>query len=264
MNDYWDYLAHSAGSERKNHRYVARVPLGSRNGRVRFRYFYSSAEYAAYLRGRNNQQARNQKIGEQKKEMDRQRQAKRNANRIGEQHSMDRKRWSMVDRIAQVKADAKAYRKKKRDSARSSRIGEQHSMDRKRWAREAANRIGEQHSADRKRRDTEARAAQVKKDAEAYRRKRRKQNVTKQKVAMDAKRYRKQRQADRKENIQNQKKAMDRQRRKQNIAKQKSAMDRKRRKQNVTRQKVAMDAKRYRKQRLQKYARTHRLSVSSV
>lgn len=153
MNDYWDYLAHSAGSERKNHRYVARVPLGSRNGRVRFRYFYSSAEYAAYLRGRNNQQARNQKIGEQKKEMDRQRQAKRNANRIGEQHSMDRKRW----------------------------------------AREAASRIGEQHSADRKRRDTEARAAQVKKDAEAYRRKRRKQNVTKQKVAMDAKRYRKQR-----------------------------------------------------------------------
>lgn len=151
--DYWDYLAHGAGGERKNHKYVARVPLGTRNGRVRFKYFYSSAEYAAYLRRSNKRRALNQKIGEQKKEMDRQRQARRNARRIGEKHSMDRKRWA-------------------RDAAR--RIGEQHSMDRKRW-------------------DTEARAEQVKKDAEAYRRKRSKQNVTRQKVAMDAKRYRKQR-----------------------------------------------------------------------
>ena len=203
--DYWDYLAHGAGGERKNHKYVARVPLGTRNGRVRFKYFYSSAEYAAYLRRSNKRRALNQKIGEQKKEMDRQRQARRNARRIGEQHSMDRKRW-----------------------------------------------------------DTEARAEQVKKDAEAYRRKRSKQNVTRQKVAMDAKRYRKQRQAQRWAEIQERKKEMDRKRHKRSVANKKKEMDRKRHKQNVTRQKVAMDAKRYRKQRLQKYARTHKLSVSSI
>ncbi len=198
--DYWDYLAHGAGGERKNHKYVARVPLGTRNGRVRFKYFYSSAEYAAYLRRSNKRRALNQKIGEQKKEMDRQRQARRNARRIGEKHSMDRKRWA-------------------RDAAR--RIGEQHSMDRKRW-------------------DTEARAEQVKKDAEAYRRKRSKQNVTRQKVAMDAKRY-EQHSMDRKR--------WDTEARAEQVKKDAEAYRRKRSKQNVTRQKVAMDAKRYRKQR---------------
>lgn len=42
-------IIHRAGEERKNHDYVARVPVGSKNGKTTYRYFYTDAAYKAYL-----------------------------------------------------------------------------------------------------------------------------------------------------------------------------------------------------------------------
>lgn len=50
QNDWWDYLAHSeVGGERKNHKYYARIVLGTdKHGNVQYRYFYDAREYGAY------------------------------------------------------------------------------------------------------------------------------------------------------------------------------------------------------------------------
>lgn len=50
MNDWWDYLAHSeVGWERKNHKYYARIVLGTdKHGKTQYRYFYDAREYGAY------------------------------------------------------------------------------------------------------------------------------------------------------------------------------------------------------------------------
>lgn len=57
MNDWWDYLEHGwlgkngqKGSEKKNHKYYARVPTGTKDGHNVYRYFYSKEDYAAYIR----------------------------------------------------------------------------------------------------------------------------------------------------------------------------------------------------------------------
>lgn len=42
-------IIHRAGEERKNHDYVARVPVGSKNGKTTYRYFYTDEAYKAYL-----------------------------------------------------------------------------------------------------------------------------------------------------------------------------------------------------------------------
>lgn len=53
-NDWWDYLAHGqAGTERANHKYYARVPAGFENGKVKYNYYYSREEYAAYLKSKS-------------------------------------------------------------------------------------------------------------------------------------------------------------------------------------------------------------------
>lgn len=51
------------------------------------------------------------------------------AKRIGEQHSMDRKRWDTEARAAQVKKDAKAYRKKRREQTKQTIAGKKRIMD---------------------------------------------------------------------------------------------------------------------------------------
>lgn len=52
MNDYWDYLAHARQSkEADNHKYIARVQVGTKNGYALYRYFYSKEEYQQYLKG---------------------------------------------------------------------------------------------------------------------------------------------------------------------------------------------------------------------
>ena len=54
-NDWWNYLAHGwfgnsrKGSEKKEHKYYARIQTGSKNGQNVYRYFYSKEDYAAYI-----------------------------------------------------------------------------------------------------------------------------------------------------------------------------------------------------------------------
>lgn len=51
MNDWWDYLAHGQEEqERKGHKYYMRVSAGTKNGKNVYRYFYSKADYEAYIR----------------------------------------------------------------------------------------------------------------------------------------------------------------------------------------------------------------------
>lgn len=55
-NDWWDYIEHGwfgssrKGSEKKEHRYYMRVSAGTKNGKNVYRYFYSKADYEAYIR----------------------------------------------------------------------------------------------------------------------------------------------------------------------------------------------------------------------
>lgn len=49
-----NYLMHwglKKGAQKDKHKYFARVELGEKNGRMQYRYFYSLAEYAAYMKG---------------------------------------------------------------------------------------------------------------------------------------------------------------------------------------------------------------------
>lgn len=57
MNDWWDYLEHGwfgkngqKGSEKKNHKYYARIPTGTKDGKLQTRKKYVSAETASKLR----------------------------------------------------------------------------------------------------------------------------------------------------------------------------------------------------------------------
>lgn len=53
-NDWWSYLAHGqTGAEREGHKYYARVPVGNVGGKMKYNYFYSREEYAAYLKGKS-------------------------------------------------------------------------------------------------------------------------------------------------------------------------------------------------------------------
>lgn len=56
MNDWWNYLAHSeVGGERKDHKYYARVVVGTdKRGLVQYRYFYDAREYGAYKTRKQN------------------------------------------------------------------------------------------------------------------------------------------------------------------------------------------------------------------
>lgn len=55
MNDYWEYLAHAQKSEeRKGHKYIARVEIGTKRGKTIYRYFYTMDQYKRYLKGKEN------------------------------------------------------------------------------------------------------------------------------------------------------------------------------------------------------------------
>lgn len=197
--DYWEYLAHGQkGAERDDHRYYARELVGNRGGKNIYRYFYSAEEYASYRRSKGSHAgaAANEKeslldkarkshrenrwrpdmiisTGDsasvtyknsagKKRHMDymgtdatrkaerefnrksddnyeknRDRmelvyktdKALRRSKRIAEQHGMDRKRWDTANRAAQVKKDAKAYRKKRRTASKATRNGQKRIMD---------------------------------------------------------------------------------------------------------------------------------------
>lgn len=139
-----------------------------------------------------------------------------------------RDRASTSVRAQKVQMDAKRYRKQKRERIKANRIAQQHTMDRERWKRtekaEQAKNRGDKHNA----RVQEAIREKVHKDAVAYRRKRAQESVRAQKVAMDAKRYRKQRRQEKNDARNELKKKMDRDRIRTSIRAQKVKMDAKR------------------------------------
>lgn len=47
-------LYHSEGKERKKHKYIARIPLKSKNGKKRFRYFYKLADWLSFKNKKKN------------------------------------------------------------------------------------------------------------------------------------------------------------------------------------------------------------------
>ncbi len=54
QNDWWKYLAHShQGAQKADHKYYARVLIGTSGGQTQYRYFYSKDEYAAYLKSKS-------------------------------------------------------------------------------------------------------------------------------------------------------------------------------------------------------------------
>ena len=124
--------------------------------------------------------------------------------------------------------DAKRYRKRQREHIKANRIAQQHTMDRERWKRnekaEQTKNRGDKHNT----RVQEAIREKVHKDAVAYRRKRAQESVRAQKVAMDAKRYRKQRRQEKNDARNELKKKMDRDRIRTSIRAQKVKMDAKR------------------------------------
>ena len=239
--DYWEYLAHGQGSERRGHRYYARELIGNKNGKNVYRYFYTADEYSAYKqnkgtpgRGTYAETGTSRSAIVWPKNTSRKRKATEARNSVEQQKSaMDRERARTSVRAQKVQMDAKRYRKQQRERMKANRIAQQHTMDRERWKRnekaEQAKNRGDKH----KTRVQEAIREKVHKDAVAYRRKRAQENIRAEKVQMDAKRYRKQR------------------RQEKNDARNelKKKMDRDRIRTSIRAQKVKMDAKRYRRQK---------------
>nr|DAH17255.1 MAG TPA: hypothetical protein [Caudoviricetes sp.] len=52
QNDWWSYLAHGQDGSWANHKYYARVAVGTSGGHVQYRYFYSKDEYGAYQKNK--------------------------------------------------------------------------------------------------------------------------------------------------------------------------------------------------------------------
>lgn len=53
IGDWWDYIAHAQKSqERSDHKYIARVEVGTRRGKILYRYFYTIDQYKRYLSGK--------------------------------------------------------------------------------------------------------------------------------------------------------------------------------------------------------------------
>ena len=215
--DYWEYLAHGQGSERRGHRYYARELIGNKNGKNVYRYFYTADEYSAYKqnkgtpgRGTYAETGTSRSAIVWPKNTSRKRKAAEARNAVEQQKSaMDRDRARTSVRAQKVQMDAKRYRKQKRERIKANRIAQQHTMDRERWKRneksEQVKNRGDKHNA----RVQEAIREKVHKDAVAYRRKRAQESVRAQKVEMDAKRYRRQKREMLKQKRAGQKRIMD-------------------------------------------------------
>ena len=51
--DWWNYIAHAQkAQERPDHKYIARVEVGTRRGKILYRYFYTMDQYKRYLSGK--------------------------------------------------------------------------------------------------------------------------------------------------------------------------------------------------------------------
>lgn len=166
--DYWNYIAHSQGSERPGHRYYARELIGNKGGKNQYRYFYTAEEYAAYKNSKGTPgrgtyaetgTSRNATIWPNGTASARRRAEAKND--VEQQKiTMDRARNHTSVLAAKVQMDADRYRKKRREELRAKRAGQKAEMDRQRRGRKHAQRV------------TQARAEKVQRDAWAYRRKR--------------------------------------------------------------------------------------------
>ena len=120
--DYWEYLAHGQGSERRGHRYYARELIGNKNGKNVYRYFYTADEYSAYKqnkgtpgRGTYAETGTSRSAIVWPKNTSRKRKAAEARNSVEQQkNAMDRERARTSVRAAKIKMDAEAYRKQRR------------------------------------------------------------------------------------------------------------------------------------------------------
>lgn len=175
--DYWEYLAHGQGSERRGHRYYARELIGNKNGKNVYRYFYTADEYSAYKQNKGTPgKGTYAETGTSRsaivwpKNTSRKRKAAEARNSVEQQKSaMDRERTRTSVRAEKIKMDAKAYRKQRRQEKNDARNELKKKMDRDRA-------------------HTSVRAQKVKMDAKRYRRQKRemlKQKRAGQKRIMD-------------------------------------------------------------------------------
>ena len=281
--DYWDYIAHSQGSERAGHRYYARELVGNKGGKNQYRYFYTAEEYSAYknnkgtpgqgtyaetgksrdalilpkgtLKARRRAETR-ESIAKQKREMDIERRNKW-------KRSVDHERANESVRKQKREMDIERRNKWKRSvdhkHANESVAAQKAEMDAKREQRQkrAENlekRNKWKRSVDHKRANESVRKQKAEMDAKRARKQKRESTQAKrigEQHSMDMKRYSKQRRAENLEKRNKWKRSVDRARTLESRNKWKRSVDHKRATENVRKQKAEMDAKRARRKRHQ-------------
>lgn len=252
--DYWEYLAHGQGSERRGHRYYARELIGNKNGKNVYRYFYTADEYSAYKqnkgtpgRGTYAETGTSRSAIVWPKNTRRKRKAAEVRNSVEQQKSaMDREHAHTSVRAEKIKMDAKRYRKQRRQEKNDARHELKRKMDVTRKRKLARESVAAQKSAmDRDRARTSVRAEKVQMDAKRYRkqqRERMKANRVAQQHTMDRERWKKN---EKDEQAKNRVQEAIREK----VHKDAVAYRRKRAQESVRAQKVKMDAKRYRRQK---------------
>ena len=127
--DYWEYLAHGQGSERRGHRYYARELIGNKNGKNVYRYFYTADEYSAYKQNKGTPgKGTYAETGTSRsaivwpKNTSRKRKAAEARNSVEQQKiAMDRDRARTSVRAEKIKMDAERYRKQRRQEKNDAR-----------------------------------------------------------------------------------------------------------------------------------------------
>jgi len=259
--DYWEYLAHGQGSERRGHRYYARELIGNKNGKNVYRYFYTADEYSAYKqnkgtpgRGTYAETGTSRSAIVWPKNTSRKRKAAEARNSVEQQKSaMDRERTRTSVRAEKIKMDAKAYRKQRRQEKNDARHELKRKMDVARKRKLARESVAAQKSAmDRDRAHTSVLAEKVQMDAKRYRKQKReriKANRIAQQHTMDRERWKKNEKAEQAKSRGDKHSTRVQEAIREKVHKDAVAYRRKRAQESVRAQKVAMDAKRYRRQK---------------
>lgn len=259
--DYWEYLAHGQGSERRGHRYYARELIGNKNGKNVYRYFYTADEYSAYKqnkgtpgRGTYAETGTSRSAIVWPKNTSRKRKAAEARNSVEQQKSaMDRERARTSVRAEKIKMDAEAYRKQRRQEKNDARHELKRKMDVARKRKLARESVAAQKSAmDRDRARTSVRAEKVQMDAKRYRKQKReriKANRIAQQHTMDRERWKRNEKAEQAKSRGDKHTARVQEAIREKVHRDAVAYRRKRAQESVRAQKVAMDAKRYRRQK---------------
>ena len=217
--DYWDYIAHSQGSERAGHRYYARELVGNKGGKNQYRYFYTAEEYSAY---KNNKGTPGQ----------------------GTYAETGKSRDALILPKGTLKA-------RQRAETRESIAKQKREMDierRNKWKRSVDHERANESVRKQKREMDIERRNKWKRSVDH---KHANESVAAQKAEMDAKREQRQKRAENLEKRNKWKRSVDRARTLENRNKWKRSVDHKRATENVRKQKAEMDAKRARRKRHQ-------------